>query len=121
MEEVQEESISEKYASMSRVEKLALLMIALGPDASSTLLKRFDAKDAENICKKIADFQIVDQELQECVLDEFSELIESSVNSNLGGSAFAQKSLEMAHGSFKANNMMNRISRFVKISISWMK
>ena len=42
MEEVQEESISEKYASMSRVEKLALLMIALGPDASSTLLKRFE-------------------------------------------------------------------------------
>ncbi len=111
MEEVQEEeSISEKYAGMSRVEKLALLMIALGPDASSTLLKRFDAKDAENICKKIADFPIVEQELQECVLDEFSELIESSVNSNLGGSLFAQKSLEMAHGSYKANNMMNRIS-----------
>ena len=69
MEEVQEEeSVSEKYAGMSRVEKLALLMIALGPDASSTLLKRFEAKDAENICKKIADFPIVEQELQELML-----------------------------------------------------
>ena len=77
------------------MKKLALLMIALGPDASSTLLKRFEAKDAENICKKIADFPIVEQELQECVLDEFSELIESSVNSNLGGSIFAQKLLEL--------------------------
>ena len=36
---------------------------------------------------------IVDQELKECVLDEFSELIESSVNSNLGGLNFAQKTL----------------------------
>ena len=98
MEEFQEESISEKYAAMSRVEKLALLMIALGPDASATLLKRFDPKDAENICKKITDFHIVDKNYK-CVLDEFSELIESSVNSNLGGSTFAQKSLEMAHGS----------------------
>ena len=56
---------------VSRLRNLALLMIALGPDAASTLLKRFDAKDAENICKKIGDFPIVEQELQECVLDEF--------------------------------------------------
>ena len=43
-------------------------------------------------------------------MDEFSELIESSVNSNLGGMGFAQQTLELAHGAFKANNMMNRIS-----------
>jgi len=111
MEEVQEEeSVLDRYSSMSKIEKMALLMIALGPDAASTLLKRFDAKDAENICKKIGDFPIVDQELQDCVLDEFSELIESSVNSNLGGMGFAQQTLELAHGAFKANNMMNRIS-----------
>ena len=95
---------------MSKIEKLALLMIALGPEAASTLLKRFDSKDSESICKKIGDFPIVDQELKECVLDEFSELIESSVNSNLGGLNFAQKTLELAHGDFKANNMMNRIA-----------
>jgi flagellar motor switch protein FliG len=32
------------------------------------------------------------------------------VNSNLGGLGFAQKSLELAHGDYKANNMMNRIA-----------
>ena len=55
MEEVEgeEESIEERYRKMSKHEKLGLLMIALGPDAASTLLKRFDSKDAENICKKI--------------------------------------------------------------------
>ena len=59
MEEVQEEeSVLDRYSSMSKIEKMALLMIALGPDAASTLLKRFDAKDAENICKKIADFPL---------------------------------------------------------------
>ena len=49
-------------------------------------------------------------------LDEFSELIESSVNSNLGGLNFAQKTLELAHGDFKANNMMNRIA---PVRIPW--
>ena len=111
MEEIEEEeSVADRYTKMAKHDKLALLMIALGPGAASTLLKRFDAKDAENICKKIGDFPIVEQELKDCVLDEFSEIIESSVNSNLGGMNFAQKTLEMAHGSLKANNIMNRIA-----------
>ena len=33
-----------------------------------------------------------------------------SALTNLGGVNFAQKTLELAHGEFKANNMMNRIS-----------
>jgi flagellar motor switch protein FliG len=85
-------------------------MIALGPQAASTLLKRFDPKDSESICKKMGDFPIVNQLLRDLVLDEFSEIIESSVNSNLGGFSFAQKSLELAHGGFKANSIMNRIA-----------
>ena len=106
----EEESIQDRYSRMSRIQKLALLMIALGPQASATLLKRFDTKDSEIICKEIGNFPIVDQELQDCVLDEFSEIIESSVSSNLGGMAFAQKTLELAHGDYRANNMMNRIA-----------
>ena len=59
MEEFEEEeSVAERYGKMAKHDKLALLMIALGPDAASTLLKRFDAKDAENICKRIGDFQL---------------------------------------------------------------
>ncbi|MBT7650527.1 MAG: flagellar motor switch protein FliG [Opitutae bacterium] len=111
MEEVaEEESVFDRYTRMSRHQKLGLLMIALGPEASATLLKRFNSQDAESICKEIGNFPIVDQELKDCVLDEFSEIIESSVNSNLGGLTFAQKTLELAHGDYKANNMMNRIA-----------
>ncbi|MDA7822867.1 flagellar motor switch protein FliG [Opitutales bacterium] len=121
MDEVEEEeSVQDRFERMSRHEKLALLMIALGPHASSTLLKRFDPKDADNICKKIGDFPIVGQELKDCVLDEFSELIESSVNSNLGGFEFAQQTLELAHGGFKANNIMNRIAP-VRDSLDFME
>ena len=54
--EEEEESVEDRYARLSRHEKLALLMIALGPDASSTLLKRFDQKDADSICKKSQTF-----------------------------------------------------------------
>jgi len=110
MDEIEEESLEDRYQRYSRHEKLALLMIALGPQAASTLLKRFDPKDSESICKKMGDFPIVNQLLRDLVLDEFSEIIESSVNSNLGGFSFAHKSLELAHGGFKANSIMNRIA-----------
>ena len=53
MEEVAEEdSVYDRYNRMSRHQKLGLLMIALGPEASATLLKRFDSKDSEGICKR---------------------------------------------------------------------
>ena len=70
MEEVQEEeSVQDRHSSMSRIEKMAI------DDCSwtrcfITLLKRFDSKDAENICKKIGDFPIVDQTTGLC-LDYF--------------------------------------------------
>ena len=58
--------------------------------------------------------------MKDCVLDEFSEIIESSVNSNLGGLSFARKTLELAHGDFKANNILNRISP-VRDSLEFME
>ena len=63
MEEVEpeEESAYERYARLSRHQKLALLMISLGPDASATLLKRFDSKDSESLCKEIGNFPIIDK------------------------------------------------------------
>ena len=60
MEEVaEEESVFDRYTRMSRHQKLGLLMIALGPEASATLLKRFNSQDAESICKEIGNFQLL--------------------------------------------------------------
>ena len=46
-DELAEESVQDIYSRMSRTKKLALLMVALGPQASATLLKRFEALKAE--------------------------------------------------------------------------
>ena len=59
-------------------------MIALGPEAFCYYLSVLMQKIQNSICKEIGNFPIVDQELKDCVLDEFSGIIESSVNSNLG-------------------------------------
>jgi len=105
-----EESPRERYGRMSRVKRLAMLMVVLGPETASVLLKRFDSKQSQAICKEISEVSIIDTETQEFVLEEFSEIIEESVNSQLGGMGFAQKTLTLAHGDFRANSMMNKIA-----------
>ena len=105
-----EDSPSERYRRMSRVKRLSMLMVVLGPETAATLLKRFDSKQAQAICKEISESSIIDTEMQELVLEEFSDIIEESVNSQLGGMDFAQKALILAHGDFRANSMMNKIA-----------
>ena len=55
--EEEEESVADRYARLSRHEKLALLMIALGPDASSTLLKDSIRKMQIVFVKKLQTFR----------------------------------------------------------------
>ena len=50
-EDVLEESLYDRYRRMSRVKRLAMLMVVLGPETSASLLKRFDSKQAQAICK----------------------------------------------------------------------
>ena len=59
MEEVVEEELFERYSRMSRHQKLALLMIALEPEASATLLKRFNAKIQNLYVKKLEIFLLL--------------------------------------------------------------
>ena len=60
MEEVEkEESITERYAKMVKHDKLALLMIALGPDAASTLLKRLMQKIRKTFVNELVIFRLL--------------------------------------------------------------
>ncbi|MFP6900717.1 MAG: hypothetical protein VCA36_07215, partial [Opitutales bacterium] len=94
-EEEFEDTPRERYERMPKVKRLSMLMVVLGPDTSAALLKRFDSKQSQAICKEISEASIIDTEMQELVLEEFSDIIEESVNSQLGGMSFAQKALTL--------------------------
>ena len=70
-EDVLEESLYDRYRRMSQVKRLAMLMVVLGPETSASLLKRFDSKQAQAICKEISEYSIIDTDMQEMVLEEF--------------------------------------------------
>jgi flagellar motor switch protein FliG len=98
------------YENLTKVQKLALFMVVIGPEVSSELLKGFDDQEIETICREISNFAIVDEETQRKVVEEFSGIISSSLGAILGGAKFAQRALEMAKGDYKAANLLSRIA-----------
>ena len=98
------------YETLNKVQKLALFMVVIGPEVSSELLKGFEDAEIESICREISNFTIVDEETQRKVVEEFSDIISSSLGAILGGSRFAQRALELAKGDYKAANLLSRIA-----------
>ena len=86
-----------------------MLLIVVGPEAAGQILKNFEDQEIEMVCKEINRWTHVPRDLQERILDEFSEIIGDSLKESVGGYDFAQRALEIARGDYKANTMLNRI------------
>jgi len=99
-----------KYDTLNKSQRLALFMIVVGSDASAELLKHFDDYELEQICTEIANIKIIDDAIAQMAVDEFSNIIGDSMNATLGGSPFAQNTLELARGDYKAAAILGRIS-----------
>lgn len=98
-----------EYDQLSKVQRLAMLLIVVGPEAAGQILKNFEDHEIEMVCKEINRWTHVPRDLQERILDEFSEIIGDSLKESVGGYDFAQRALEIARGDYKANTMLNRI------------
>ncbi len=86
-----------------------MLLIVVGPEAAGQILKNFEDHEIEMVCKEINRWTHVPRDLQERILEEFSEIIGDSLKESVGGYDFAQRALEIARGDYKANTMLNRI------------
>ncbi len=96
--------------SMTQVQKLAALMILLGEESASILLKSFDDHERELVSAEMANLPLMDLEQQTSVLREFTEMA-LLANSALGGSVeYTRSVLEKSVGMFKAAEIIGRVS-----------
>ena len=95
---------------LSRVQKLAALLVILGPDAASQVLRAFEPHEVEGICSEMANFSMVSQELQVEILREFSGVAIQAGTSIRGGVDVTRETLEKAIGLFKATEMLSRVA-----------
>lgn len=98
------------YSQVSKMQKLAILMIVIGDEASATLMNDFDEEVLESLSCEIAQIYAIDHEIRNLVITEFTELIMESLNSTLGGFDFLKKALLKAKGEIKATGILSRIT-----------
>ena len=95
---------------LTRVQKLAALLVILGPDAAAQVLRTFEPVEVESICSEMAKFTMVSQELQAEILREFSDVAVQAGTSVRGGVDVTRTTLEKAIGVFKATEILSRVA-----------
>lgn len=95
---------------MTHIQKLAALLILLGEDSASIMLKNFDDNERELISAEMANLPLMNLEQQTAVLKEFTEMA-LQANAALGGSVeYTRAVLEKSVGLFKAAEIIGRVS-----------
>jgi flagellar motor switch protein FliG len=96
-------------AKLTKVQKLAILLIVLGPDTAAQIMRHLDEHELEAVSAEMSKQTLIGHELQAAILREFGEVAVQASTSVRGGAEYAQSTLEKAVGSFKASHLMSRV------------
>src|SRR5215469_7828855 len=95
---------------MSNAQKVAALLIALGPKTASEIMKNIDDEaEVEHIALEIASLQRVNPEILNDILAEFYALFQASGYLATGGVSYARQLLEHAYGENQADKILERL------------
>src|SRR5689334_20421768 len=96
--------------ALTKLQKLASLLVMLGPENAATILKTFPAREIEGISREMTRFSLITKEQQAEILREFSELAVAASTSLSAGPEVTRLTLEKALGTFKASDVLGRVS-----------
>lgn len=99
-----------EYDKLGKLQKLALFLIVIGPEAASEILRNFEDPDIELLVKEMSAFEIIDYRVKKRVIEDFYGIVSQSSIATLGGASYAQKTLEMAKGDFRASSILGRVA-----------
>lgn len=99
------------YDKLSGEQKAAILLISMGAEVSSKILKQEFAEDeVERITAAIAEIDKIPNDIQKQVVDEFIYLIQARDYLLNGGVNYAKELLERTYGYEKGSEILDRIS-----------
>lgn len=93
------------------IRKAAILMIMIGPEASSSLFRELDEDEVQKISREIARVQMLTPEEAEGVLEEFYQMTVAHDYVIKGGVDYAKKVLDNAFGPEQARKIFDRLVR----------
>ncbi|MDD3436285.1 MAG: flagellar motor switch protein FliG [Candidatus Gastranaerophilales bacterium] len=96
--------------SMTSTQKVAALLIVLGPATASEVLKNITDDDLlEQITLDIASLNKVPTEVLNSILEEFKAIFQASNYISSGGMNYAKELLEKAYGGDQAKKILDRL------------
>jgi flagellar motor switch protein FliG len=104
-----------KEEILSGKKKAAILLLSLGPELSSRILKQFTEQEIEAVTMEIANLSRVDKELRDEVLNEFMLIGQAQRFMLEGGVDYARELLEKTLGRHKAVEIIKRLKEQVKV------
>jgi flagellar motor switch protein FliG len=108
-------------AAMTPQQKLAALLIMMGPENAAKLLRDFDEQEVEALATHMAKLPMISHELQQEILREFSDVALHAATALRGGMDYVHNVLEKSIGMFKASDIMNRVSPSPSTTVSVMQ
>lgn len=103
------------YSEYTGIEKGAILMIALGPEKSSSVFKYLKDEEIEELTLEIANTRSVSPEIKDAVLDEFYEICLAQQYISEGGIGYARDLLEKALGADKAQAVIGKLTASLQV------
>jgi flagellar motor switch protein FliG len=95
--------------------KIAIFLLALGPNMSAGILKHFNEADIEKISMEIANTTKVERGQLDEILNEFTAIHEAQQYMVNGGYDYAKEILERTLGPQKASDLMKRLREQSKV------
>ncbi len=101
---------------LNPIQKVALLLIAFGPDRAAPILKELDEREIERVSIEIARQQNVSVEVLSAVMEEFYEMMMANQYIVQGGLGYAKQVLEAAWGKKKAEEVIKKVEAATEVS-----
>ncbi|MBD3419920.1 MAG: flagellar motor switch protein FliG [Chitinivibrionales bacterium] len=100
--------------NLSGPKKAAIVMVALGSEASSKIFKNLDEPEVEILSTEIARIDNISADVREAVLEEFHSLAMAQQYLAQGGIDYAREILESALGPRKAKEILEKIQQTIR-------
>ena len=110
MAEQEREDKSKVFDNLSGTQKSAILMMLLGEDEASEILKNLTPKEVQHLGGAMYSVEGLDQDTVNKVLDEFLAIIKEQTSLGLGAGNYIQNVLNKALGQDRAQSILGRIT-----------
>ncbi len=105
-----EEDEKSTYEKLNNTQKCAILMMLLGEEEASEILKNLGPKEVQQLGKEMYNVQGLDQDTVNQVLDEFLAVIKQQTDLGMGSSNYIKNVMTKALGENKAQSVLGRIT-----------